>query len=234
MQKLFIYLIFFFLPFNHFGLGGDSNVKAEMEVKLSTSDLYSKMQLDTIVDYPVFEKAMAGYNVLNIPNKDVITLIDFSKPSTDERLFVLDLKNKKVLYSSLVAHGKRSGENYATSFSNKNGSHKSSLGFYVTENTYKGKSGYSLILNGLERGINDRAKYRSIVIHGADYANPSVIPESGRLGRSFGCPALPEDINESIIDAIKGGTMLFIYANDSYYLKRSPVLASSKRRVASR
>lgn len=230
MQKLFFYLLFFFLPFNHFGLGGDRSVTAEAEVKFSTSDLYAEMQLDSIVDYSVFEKAMAGYSVLNIPKKDVITLIDFSKPSTQERLFVLDLKNKKMLYSSLVAHGKRSGENYATSFSNKNGSHKSSLGFYITENTYRGRSGYSLILNGLERGINDQAKYRSIVIHGADYANPSVISESGRLGRSFGCPALPENINEPIINAIKGGTMLFIYANDSYYMKRSPVLTSAKNK----
>lgn len=228
MQKLFLYLIFFFLPFAHFGLETRNKPVPKKEALLSTSVLYAEMQLDSIIDYTVFEKAMIGYNTLTaIPNKDIITLIDFSKPSTDERLFVLDLKKREILFSSLVAHGKKSGDNYATSFSNKNGSHKSSLGFYVTENTYRGRSGYSLILNGLERGINDKAKLRSIVIHGADYANPSVISQSGRLGRSFGCPALPEDINEPIINTIRGGTMLFIYADDKYYMKRSPVLMSA-------
>ncbi len=101
-----------------------------------------------------------------------MTLIDFSKPSTEKRLYVLDMKNKKLLYTSVVSHGKNSGGNYATSFSNKNGSYKSSLGFYLTENTYQGRNGYSLVLNGLEKGINDQAKQRAIVMHGAAYANP--------------------------------------------------------------
>jgi hypothetical protein len=131
------------------------------------------------------------------------------------------MQHKKLLYATHVAHGKKSGENYATSFSNKPGSHKSSPGFYITENTYQGRNGYSLILNGLERGINDMAKQRSIVIHGADYCDASYIDEDGRLGRSFGCPALPQDITEPIIDTIKDGTLLYIYANDKDYLSKS-------------
>ena len=114
-------------------------------------------------------------------------------------MVVLDIRQKRILYTSLVSHGKNSGGNYATSFSNENGSHKSSLGFYLTENTYQGRNGYSLILNGLEKGINDLAKQRAIVIHGASYSDPSVAASSGRLGRSFGCPALPVSVSKPII-----------------------------------
>lgn len=141
------------------------------------------------------------------------------------------MRHKKLLFSSLVSHGKNSGGNYATSFSNENGSLKSSLGFFLTENTYQGKNGYSLVLNGLEKGINDRAKERAIVIHGAAYSNPSVIASSGRLGRSFGCPALPQAVSKPIINTIKGGSLLFIYANNQNYLAYSPIL--SKQQVAS-
>src|SRR5699024_11501015 len=125
---------------------------------------------------------------------------------------------------SVVAHGKNSGGNYATAFSNVNGSHQSSLGFYVTENTYQGGNGYSLVLNGLEAGINDLAKQRAIVIHGAAYANESFIKGMGRLGRSFGCPALPQDVNGPIINTIKDGTHLYIHADDTNYLAMSKVL----------
>lgn len=146
---------------------------------------------------------MKGYEKIKSKNKDILTVIDFSKPSTEKRMFVIDLKNKKVLYSTVVSHGKNSGSNYATSFSNVSGSYQSSLGFYVTENVYMGKNGYSLVLNGLEKGINDKAKERAIVVHGAKYANPSTIASSGRLGRSLGCPALPESLAEPIINTIK-------------------------------
>ena len=111
----------------------------------------------------------------------MLTLIDFSRPSTAKRLFVFDMRERKVLFSSVVSHGKNSGDNYATSFSNEYGSYKSSLGFYLTESTYQGKNGYSLILNGLEKGINDRARERAIVMHGAAYADPSVVSRGGRL-----------------------------------------------------
>ena len=132
-----------------------------------------------------------------------------------------------MLYSSVVSHGKNSGGNYATSFSNEYGSYKSSLGFYLTASTYQGRNGYSLILDGLEKGINDRARERAIVVHGAAYADPSVASRGGRLGRSFGCPALPTSVSRPIIDAIKGGSVMYIYAETPSYLAQSSILDTS-------
>lgn len=197
----------------------------------SCRQLYQEMQLDGVVNFEAFKQAITGYHKIEDKTKEILTLVDFSKPSTEERFYVFDMRHKKLLFSSLVSHGKNSGGNYATSFSNENGSLKSSLGFFLTENTYQGKNGYSLVLNGLEKGINDRAKERAIVIHGAAYSNPSVIASSGRLGRSFGCPALPQAVSKPIINTIKGGSLLFIYANNKNYLAYSPIL--SKRQVAS-
>lgn len=187
--------------------------------------LYKEMELDGVVNYDAFEKAVAGYNKIGQKSKEILTLVDFSKPSTEERFYVFDMRHKKLLFTSLVSHGKNSGGNYATSFSNKTGSLKSSLGFFLTENTYQGRNGYSLVLDGLEKGINDKAKERAIVIHGAAYSNPSVIASSGRLGRSFGCPALPLAVSKPIINTIKGGSLLFIYANNQNYLSYSPILS---------
>lgn len=189
-------------------------------------ELYEAMKLDGQVDYSGFSQALQGLEQVAPQRRDILTLIDFTKPSTEQRLYVLDLTHRQVLFASAVSHGRNSGENYATSFSNENGSHKSSLGFYLTAETYRGRNGYSLALDGLERGINDRARQRAIVIHGADYCNPSFIASSGRLGRSHGCPALPEAVNASVIDAIKGGTLLYIYARDDRYLTQSPVLGT--------
>ena len=160
-------------------------------------------------------------------NRDVLTLIDFSLPSTVERFFVFDMARRRLLFSSVVAHGKNSGENYATSFSNEYGSYKSSLGFYLTGSTYQGSNGYSLLLDGLEKGINDRARERAIVVHGAAYADPSVASRGGRLGRSFGCPALPQKLSRPIIDAIKDGSVMYIYAPTPEYLAQSTVLNAS-------
>ncbi len=145
------------------------------------------MGLAGTVNFIAFRQAVAGYNRIQGKKKPILTLIDFSKPSTEKRLYVFDIDKKELLYSSVVSHGKNSGENYATSFSNQTGSYKSSLGFYLTENTYQGKNGYSLILNGLEKGINDKAKERAIVMHGAAYANPSVIA-SGRWEEASDVP----------------------------------------------
>lgn len=189
--------------------------------------LYRDMQLEGIVNWKAFRQAVAGYERIEGRRRDVLTLIDFSLPSTAKRLFVFDMAQRKLLFSSVVAHGKNSGENYATSFSNEYGSYKSSLGFYLTETTYQGRNGYSLILDGLEKGINDRARERAIVVHGAAYADPSVAVRGGRLGRSFGCPALPQKLSRPIIDAIKGGSVLFIYAEASDYLAHSTVLRES-------
>lgn len=229
MLRVLFYLFLLFIPVNYSSTRSTAATvsTAPTESPLSGyQELYTEMHLDNIINYTAFEQAIAGYNKIYRANKDILTLIDFSKPSTEERFYVLDIKQKKLLFASLVSHGRNSGGNYATSFSNENGSLKSSLGFYVTENTYQGKNGYSLILNGLEKGINDRAKERAIVIHGASYSNPSVISSSGRLGRSLGCPALPLDISKPVINTIKNGTILYIYANNQNYLAHSTILSA--------
>lgn len=187
--------------------------------------LYAEMGLDGIINYDAFEQAIKGYQKIEDKRKEIITLIDYSKPSTEERLYVLDMSRKKVLYKTLVSHGRNSGNLYATSFSNKYGSYQSSLGFFLTENTYSGKNGYSLVLEGLEEGINDKARGRAIVMHGAPYSNPSVIHSTGRLGRSLGCPALPQNISREIINLIKNGSLIYIYADNQEYLAQSPILS---------
>ena len=186
--------------------------------------LYGKMKLTGIVNFDAFDQAMKGYERIEDKKKDILVIIDFTKPSTEERLYVIDLEHEKLLYKTHVAHGRNSGSNYATSFSNESGSHKSSLGFFVTDHTYQGRNGYSLILHGLEKGFNDNARERAIVIHGAAYCNPGVIASAGRLGRSFGCPALPQSVNKEIIDTIKEGALMYIYANNAEYSERSSIL----------
>lgn len=183
--------------------------------------LYEEIGLNGKLNYDVFKTALNGYNKIDGRKKELLTIIDYSKPSTEKRFFVIDMDKKELLVYSHVSHGKNSGGNIATSFSNKISSNKSSLGFFLTENTYIGGNGYSLVLNGLEKGINDKAKDRYIVIHGADYANPKVAKSQGRLGRSLGCPALPRDISKKAIDMIKNGSVLFVYGNDTNYLERS-------------
>lgn len=186
-----------------------------------TKELYKELGLESKLDYSVFEKAYKGYEKIPGKKKEVLTIVDYAKPSTQERFFVVDLNKKKVLISSHVAHGRNSGGNIATSFSNKTSSYKSSLGFYLTENTYMGGNGYSLVLDGLEKGINDKAKERYIVIHGADYANPKIAKSQGRLGRSLGCPALPKNVYKEAINLIKGGSVVFVNGNDPSYFDKS-------------
>lgn len=173
--------------------------------------IYEEMGLSAWVEEEAFRKAYDGYRQIKDRKKEILTLIDFTKPSNEERLLVLDMVEGKLLFHSLVAHGRNSGDLYATRFSNRPESHQSSLGLYLTEGTYTGKNGYSLRLNGLEKGINDNALARAIVIHGAAYADPSVCRGGRRLGRSWGCPALPPALNRPIIDTIKGGSVLYIY-----------------------
>jgi len=187
--------------------------------------IYLESGLEKNLSFDVFELSMTGLqNIREIKNKKIITIIDFSKGSSLERFFVIDLVNKKILYKTLVAHGRNSGEIMADSFSNKAESQKSCLGFFMTAETYYGKHGYSLSLDGLEPGINDNARIRSIVIHGADYVSQSFIDKYGRLGRSWGCPALPSDVSKKIIDQISGGSCLFIYGNDQGYIKSSKII----------
>lgn len=229
MHKLFLIFSLLALPCLFFQ--PETNIpdsKETLETKEQNKtdicqELYEEMELDSIVDSDAFRQAVAGYYKIKERKRDVLTLIDFSKPSTEKRLYVFDMKKKKMLFCSVVSHGRNSGGNYATSFSNENGSYKSSLGFYLTENTYQGKNGYSLVLDGLEEGINDNAKRRAIVMHGAAYSNPSTIRCSGRLGRSLGCPAVPQALSRPIIDAIKGGSVLYIYAKKPEYFAQSHI-----------
>ena len=190
--------------------------------KAETKKLYKQLNLDKRLKFNVFNTALSGfYKIKTIKKSTLLTIIDFSKPSTQERLFVIDLEHKNLLIQSYVAHGQNSGENKAKRFSNTEDSHQSSLGFYLTAETYTGKHGYSLRLDGIEKGINNNARLRNIVIHKASYVSKSFIKKNGRLGRSWGCPALPQEKNKEIINLIKEGSCLFIYAKDKTYLKRS-------------
>jgi hypothetical protein len=202
-------------------VGGTGTAELPTESMDTCVRLYYAIGLDSLVSYRVFRQAYTGYGRIPQRKIDRLALIDFSKPSTEERFFVIDLDSCRLLMSTYVAHGKGSGGNYATSFSNKSGSHKSSLGFYLTESAYNSRrNGYSLLLNGLERGVNDNARSRSLVIHAADYVDQS-LTGGGRLGRSFGCPAVPEEDNARVINLLKGGAVLFIYADDGDYLRAS-------------
>ncbi|HLS94438.1 MAG TPA: murein L,D-transpeptidase catalytic domain family protein [Sphingobacterium sp.] len=196
------------------------------EVKSEAQLLYDRMHLQSILKFEAFEQALHGYHTLRPKKAGVLTVIDFTLPSTDKRMVVLDMEKEKVLFHTIVSHGRNSGEKYAKSFSNRHGSYQSSLGFFLTENTYQGGNGYSLVLDGLEKGINDQAKARAVVIHGADYCSESVIKATGRLGRSYGCPALPRALTKPIINTIKDGTLLYIYADNEQYMASSKVFQS--------
>lgn len=156
--------------------------------------------------------------------KPILTVIDYEMPSTAKRMWVLDLSQQKVLYNVQVAHGKYSGDNYATRFSNSFGSLESSLGLFLTKDTYVGHDGYSLKIAGLERGINDHAEARHIIIHGARYVSPSFAQSQGRIGRSWGCPAVELSLAKPIIDTIKHGSLVFSYYSDSNWIQNSRFL----------
>ncbi len=187
--------------------------------------LYNEMKLSKEISYDLFKDAMIGYSRIHAKKKkDVITIIDYSKPSTEERFYVLDLKRKEVVYKTYVSHGVNTGGNEASQFSNRMNSRQTSLGFFLTSETYYGRNGYSLRLDGLEKGINDRARERTIVIHGAAYATDDFIRRNGRLGRSWGCPALPDNLSKEVIDTIKNGSVLFAYGADDNYLNKTSIL----------
>jgi hypothetical protein len=157
-------------------------------------------------------------------NSGVITIVDYSQASSEKRLFVLDMNAGKILFQTLVAHGRNTGYIYAKDFSNAASSLKTSLGFYITANTYTGCNGYSLKLKGCEKGINDKAMQRAIVMHGADYATEDFLNHNGYLGRSHGCPAVPEKLSKKIIDVIKGGSCMFLYYPAPKYTRNSKIL----------
>ncbi|MGE7773408.1 murein L,D-transpeptidase catalytic domain family protein [Chitinophaga sp. NPDC101104] len=212
---------------------GKKNAGVLKPVKLhaaaSAAMMYDSLGLETAgLSRQAFERAMTGYHKLvsegKIQKDNIISIIDFSLPSTSKRLFVIDLEEGKVLFNTLVSHGRNSGKAMATSFSNRPESFKSSLGFYVTGDTYQGQHGYSLRLEGTELGINDKAMERGIVMHAADYVNDKLGKAQGYIGRSLGCPAVPVNVHKKIIGSIRNGTCLFIYSPDRQYLASSRVL----------
>ena len=194
---------------------------ADLSCEENIKTIYKDLGIENKLEYSTFFKAIQGYNRIEDKKAGYITIIDFSKPSNEERFFVIDLENKKVDFSTYVTHGKNSGLGTAVKFSNNPNSYQSSLGFYLTKNTYEGSNGYSLRLLGLEPGINSNAMDRNIVVHGADYATKEFMDKYGFLGRSLGCPAIPEEISKEVIDYIKGGTVLYINGNDETYYAKS-------------
>ena len=195
----------------------------------SLSHLYEAIALqEKGLSYDAFRYAMIGFYTLKddgrVSDKNIVSIIDFTKPSTEERFYTIDLDRKAVVYHSLVSHGKNTGENVAKSFSNVVHSNQSSLGFYVTGETYVGSKGYSLKLDGVEEGINDNMRERAVVMHEADYVSKSWIRKYGRIGRSQGCPALPKEVSREVINTIKGRTVVFAYFNDDHYIAQSSYL----------
>jgi L,D-transpeptidase catalytic domain len=166
-----------------------------------------------------------------VAHTGLLTIVDYSRPSTEPRLWVLDLARKVILFEELVAHGKGSGDDTATSFSNLPGSHASSLGLFRTAEVYRGQHGHSLRLDGLEPGFNDLARERAIVMHGAAYVNEQISKRLGRLGRSFGCPAVRESVARPLIDVIKNGSLLFVYYPDHRWLRTSKFLNGAEATV---
>lgn len=225
MRKLlvFIFLLMFLPVFD----------KAEPEILPEVDEneeVYSALHLgDMGLSNDAFRFALRGFERMKkegkLLNQTVLTIIDFSQSSTKKRMYVIDLYKKVLLFNTYVAHGKNTGDEFAQRFSNIPGTFQSSLGFYLTENMSIGsKVGLSLLLKGLEQGINDKAREREIIIHGADYATEVFIKKTGRLGRSYGCPSLPPDVIKPVAETIKDGSLLFIYSPDKNYLSKSTVL----------
>jgi len=197
--------------------------------KSEALSLYESLDLEKLgLSRQAFLYALKGYRQLQekgqLLNDAVLSVIDFSLPSTQKRFFVINLNSNSLLYHTYVSHGKNSGKLMAKKFSNRNSSYQSSLGFYTTGNTYIGKHGFSLRLIGIEKGINDKALQRGIVIHSADYASEQFVFQQGYLGRSLGCPAVPEEIHKELIQTIQNGSCLFIYSPATIYSKQSKLV----------
>ncbi|HMH23741.1 MAG TPA: murein L,D-transpeptidase catalytic domain family protein [Puia sp.] len=191
--------------------------------------LYEKMDLEQVgLSRKAFEYAWMGYYKLRkrglLRKTSVLSVCDFSQASSEERMYVIDVNKKKLLYRTFVAHGINSGREYASSFSNKQDSYKSSMGFYVTRQTYYGRNGLSLRIQGMDKGFNDLAFRRNIVIHGASYVSRRILNKYGVMGTTFGCPAIPQEMSSRIIPAVKDGSCFFIYYPSKRYLTESTIL----------
>lgn len=220
-MKKALLLLFALLSFTTFGHSpktdnGSTFIQAYDDLHLASTGLRRD----------VFEYALRG--LTKIPGvRPILSIVDMSQPSTSKRLYVIDLIGRKLLFNTYVSHGMNTGSLSAKRFSNKSESWQSSLGFYQTLSTYQGKHGLSLKLQGLEKGFNSNAYDRAIVLHGADYVCEDFIKRTGRLGRSQGCPAVPNYLSKNIIQAIKNGSCLFVYYPDPTYLKRSTYLSNA-------
>ncbi|HMH22703.1 MAG TPA: murein L,D-transpeptidase catalytic domain family protein [Puia sp.] len=200
-------------------------------VVLQADDIYDRMSLEQEgLSQEAFEYAWRGYhNLLKkglIKRKSVLSICDFSQSSCSKRMYVIDVRHKKLLYRTYVAHGKNSGDEYASSFSNEPESFKSSLGFYVTKKTYYGRNGLSLRIQGVDTGFNDQASKRNIVLHGSGYVGDQYLQNNGIIGTSLGCPAIPAIMSPRIIRSVRNGSCLFIYHPTEKYLTESTVINS--------
>ncbi|MCK5780392.1 MAG: murein L,D-transpeptidase catalytic domain family protein [Psychrilyobacter sp.] len=185
-------------------------------------ELYKSLNAPTL-NKNILDRALKGLIELNIDisKKNIITIIDYTKSANEKRLYIIDIKSRKVLYYTYVAHGENTGYEYARKFSNIIESHQSSVGFFITSNSYIGSKGYSMRMDGMENGINNNARVRNIVFHGADYVNKSYIRTNGRLGRSWGCPAVPIAQTRGIINTIKNGSLVYINGDLDNYKRRT-------------
>ena len=217
---LIFYFIFSSLLFAEINFSNNFNLNIKKKFSdLEIRTMYRDLSLNDKVSFSCFNNAIHGLEkiedleIFDNSNNNLLVVVDYTKPSTEERLFIIDLRKKQLLISSLVTHGRGTGDLYATNFSNKNNSYSTSSGFYLTGNIYNGKHGESLVLYGLEKDKNDNAKKRTIVMHSAYYANKAFAEKYGRLGRSKGCLALPTDLNSKIINLISDGVVLYVHTN---------------------
>ncbi|MEO9022622.1 MAG: murein L,D-transpeptidase catalytic domain family protein [Ginsengibacter sp.] len=237
LSVLFLFLLH--LPFGFAKSLPENIAEAKPSVPISTGTpmntemrnevIYDSLQLDTLgLSKQAFIEASKGYQYLRsegkLNNDEVLSIVDFSLPSSEKRLFVIDMANLKVLYNTYVAHGRNSGREYARHFSNSPKSNMSSIGFFITQGTYFGEHGLSLRLEGEEKGINDNAASRAIVVHCADYVNEKMAKTLGYIGRSLGCPALSKKYAKPIIQTIKDGSCFFVYSPSEKYKSQSSLL----------
>ena len=233
MKKVLIFFSMLLLASNNFAeenlmtenITENSQQPIEQKIVIDVKSVYDSLNIKNKIDYSIFQKAYLGYVQISHKNPGVLIIIDYSKPSNEERFYVLDLNKKKLVYSTRVAHSKNSGLEIPLEFSDDPNSYQSSLGFFVTLGEYNGAYGYSLRLKGLEENINANAEDRAIVIHGGDIVEDEYIKKFGFAGRSLGCPVLPNSLTREIIDFIKHGRVLFIYGNDEEYIDESTYLS---------
>ncbi len=219
MNFLVTFLMVTLMSFNYASNIGYANAPTQIQ-----NEVQALTKKAPSLNPKVLKLALQAYNQANnkgVVHKRILTVIDYSLPSFKQRMWIFDLNRNKLLYNTYVAHGRNSGATTPNHFSNRNSSKETSLGTYVTRDTYIGSKGLSLNLQGLEKGFNDNAYSRRVVIHGAWYVEPSFIKQSGRAGRSWGCPSIAKSIANPVINLLKGGSVVFAYYPDKNYLRNS-------------